>query len=794
MSSSHVSVPDATRSNLAADLTSVSFHHGTRTVLKNITLRIPAGQFLAITGPNGSGKSTLAHILTGLDHPDEGSVTLLGHRVFDSQGIAGRGEGGGQSARWDPDAYRLVRRQIGLVVQSSEDQIVTKPVQDDIAFGPENICIPSDQIGSRVSQALDQTGITPLALADPDHLSGGQQQRVAIAGAWAMRPQLIVLDEPGAMLDERGRDHVMREILRLKASGTTVVLITHLRQWAAQADRVIVLDHHHIIRDGIPSEVLHPVSSSRIQTDSRRSHSLSSRVDSSLEEPAQKPVCLRARNLGFSYAKSAHSQSGQERRWAFRGVNLDVHRGEITVITGTNGAGKSTLLTVLAGLRTPVEGSVERDRGAQIGMILQRPEQQLYAPTVIEDVLSALIDSGMPHDQALKRAHEFLKHIGLDDRSEASPWDLSGGQQRLVGIAGVLVLDPDIVMMDEPFDGLDSHARQIVADLIAQERARGKTVIVVTHDLEDLADLPVHMVRMSDLSTSSSLDSDHESASAQSVSDSDRHIALIALDPRTIAVGCLVVMASVFLINSVFGLLAGAVMVAVVQICGRVSPRVLCRRCAPFAVFIVLMALFNLFAVRTGNVMWSAGPLRMTEDGLSAAVLYSVRLLILVLIGAIVLESVGSTVVAQAISRLCEQLDEKTGHRLTHLGDCALIIQMAFRFLPLVTHEFQRIRFAQRARGTLTAQITTDSDQRHHHRSQSHHSHLKMTVQLLIPVCASVFRHARVLGIALDARCYEPGKPRTHWHQMHMGTADACAWAVLTCWIAGLIAVRVMGI
>ncbi len=785
--SSTVATPATDSHGLVAELTCVTFAYGSHIVLDHLTMRIPAGQFLAVIGPNGSGKSTLAHVLSGIDRPDLGSVTLLGHRVFDSKGIRTHN---GQTVTEDADAYKRVRRSIGFVVQSPENQIVMKPVQDDVAFGPENVCVPSSQITDRVHRSLETTGIAPLALADPDHLSGGQQQRVAIAGAWAMSPRLIVLDEPGAMLDAHGRDQVMHEIMRLKASGVAIVLVTHRRHWAMCADRVVVLKDHRIVRDGRPDDIVRSELSSRTPSASRADRSHRGRVHSGPSTAV--PVCIRAHRLGFSYS-SPHSS--EPKQWVFRGVNLTIRRGEIIVLTGDNGSGKSTLLAVLSGLRRPSEGSVEADPSARIGVIVQRPEYQFSASTVLDDVSSTLIEAGMSRENAHTRAHQLLQHMGLGDREEMSPWDLSGGQQRLAGIAGVLVADPDVVMMDEPFDGLDARARKMVAETIAHEHARGKTVIVVTHDLDDLVDLPTRMIRMADLTAHMSANrslsgpkthdsSRGETAHSHSSSHSHRRSPLAQLDPRTTVFGSLLVMASVFLIHSLIGLAFGAAMIALIQMCARMSPRALIRRSAPFPVFIVLMALFNLFAVRDGTVWVTLGPIRIMTGGLWAAVLYSVRLLMLVLIGALVLGTIGSTTCARAIASVCEQLDEKTGHRLTHLGDCALIVEMSFRFMPLVTSEFRRIRFAQRARGTA---VVPQKGRSHHH------SRVKKTVQLLIPVCTALVRRAHVLGVALDARCYEPGKQRTQWHPMRMRAIDGVAWAIIGLWLAGLIAVRVVG-
>ena len=217
-------------------------YDGSADALADFSLSVDSGQWLCILGSNGSGKSTLAGVLSGLLAPDAGEVELLGHTVF-AQGTT------------DAEAYRTARRSLGLVFQNPDDQIVTTVVADDVAFGPENLGIPAAQISRRVTRELHRVALDDYAQADPTHLSGGQKQRVAIAGALAMEPEVLVLDEPGALLDVRGRRSIMHVIERLHASGTTIVHITHFMEEALGADRVIVLDHGRIALEGTPAEV-----------------------------------------------------------------------------------------------------------------------------------------------------------------------------------------------------------------------------------------------------------------------------------------------------------------------------------------------------------------------------------------------------------------------------------------------------------------------------------------------------------------------------------------------------------
>ena len=192
----------------------VTLRYGELAALDDVSLAIPRGQRVCVLGANGSGKSTLVSVICGLLAPDEGTVELVGRHVC-------------QDGQPDLEAYRLARRKLGLVFQNPDDQIVTSVVADDVAFGPENLGLPREEIARRVGRELKRVALTGYAKADPSRMSGGQRQRVCIAGALAMEPQVLVLDEPSSLLDVRGRGAIMRVMGRLSAAGATLVHVTH---------------------------------------------------------------------------------------------------------------------------------------------------------------------------------------------------------------------------------------------------------------------------------------------------------------------------------------------------------------------------------------------------------------------------------------------------------------------------------------------------------------------------------------------------------------------------------------
>lgn len=218
----------------------VSFTYTTpeERVLRDISVEIPQGQFVCVLGANGSGKSTFSKLINALLLPDAGSVTVDGLITSDAENTF------------------TIRSRAGSVFQNPDDQIVASLVENDVAFGPENLGIPNPELRQRVENALAQVGLTGFEKRETTALSGGQKQRVAIAGVLAMEPQILIFDEASAMLDVRGRRGLMRVCKKLHAQGMTVVMITHYMEEAAEADRVLVLREGQIVLDGTPEEVL----------------------------------------------------------------------------------------------------------------------------------------------------------------------------------------------------------------------------------------------------------------------------------------------------------------------------------------------------------------------------------------------------------------------------------------------------------------------------------------------------------------------------------------------------------
>ena len=480
-------------------LAHVTLRYGDSVALDDVTLEVCRGERVCVLGANGSGKSTLASVICGLLAPDEGDVELAGHAVC-TGGVP------------DLAAYRDARRQLGLVFQNPDDQIVTSVVADDVAFGPENLGVPRAQISARVARELRRVAMEKYAHADPSRLSGGQRQRVCIAGALAMEPAVLVLDEPSSLLDVRGRAAIMRVMGRLAAAGATLVHVTHFMDEALAADRVVVMQHGHVALEGTPGEVFAAKNAQVIETLGLEMP-FEARLAVALRQagaaggaiaapgapsdekpaacvPAAEPLAILARDLGFSYGPDAQ---------ALDGVSLEVPARATTAIVGQTGSGKSTLLRLLCGLEAADAGSLtvcginaatklgRRQVRRAVGYVMQHPERQLFAQTVADDVAFGPRNQGLSAAEVERRVAHALDLVGLADRRDASPFELSGGQQRLAAIAGVLAMEPELLVLDEPTAGLDPRGRARLRALMADLAAHGVTLLQVTHSMEDAA-------------------------------------------------------------------------------------------------------------------------------------------------------------------------------------------------------------------------------------------------------------------------------------------------------------------
>ena len=503
---------------------------GEKPAFSNVSITINKGEFVLLTGPSGCGKTTLCRCFNGLiphfyNGTLEGKITVAGMDVTEHP-------------------IHEFAQHVGLVFQNPENQLFALSVEKDVAFALENLGLPREEIRRRVDWALEVTGITDLKDRAPYELSGGQQQRVAIASVLAMKPDVIVLDEPTSFLDPLSAKKIFDVIGGLnRGLGITIILVEHRLDLAARyADRIIVMDEGKIILDGKPREVFSSEEARLVGVGIPRatrlyqvlkgmgldlggvpitSEEASKMVREALTRraPSKNPLGRREAGTQVLPAGKAGSKNvievedvyytypnGVE---ALRGVSLRVREGEFVAIMGQNGAGKTTLVKHFNGLLKPTRGRVLIDgvetRGVsvarlarKVGFVFQNPDHQLFCETVEKEVAFALKNFGFDEETTRKRVDWALNILDLTEYRDVSPFMLSGGERKRVALASVLAWDPEVLILDEPTIGQDYRQKERLMNFIMQLNAQGKTVIIVTHDVEFVAECKPRVILMAE--------------------------------------------------------------------------------------------------------------------------------------------------------------------------------------------------------------------------------------------------------------------------------------------------------
>lgn len=512
----------------------------TEEILKGVDITIKKGEFIALLGRNGSGKTTFSKQLNAILRPSEGTVTV------DEMGTK------------DADKLYEIRQRVGMVFQNPDNQMVAANVEEEVAFGPENLGMESDTIVARVKQALEQVRMWKRRKTAPNHLSGGQKQRIAIAGILAMHPDYIVLDEPTAMLDPKGRKEVMEALQRLnQEQEMTVILITHDMEEAALASRVILLADGQMRFDGRPekffgadallaemgmeaplsyrvrklidSDVFEKkIGDARVEEATidkrekvaeydktgREWEASSELVDKKKNKKAEAETDEKNQDLlSLQHVSYIYSPGTAYEKVALDDVNLSLGKGEIVGLAGHTGSGKSTMIQLLNGLLKPTSGTVTFEgkdihaKGysgnylrSKVGMVFQYPEHQMICDTVWEDVAFGPSKQGLTGEACETRVEEALRFVDLPEKYyQASPLLLSGGQKRRVAIAGVLAMHPEYIILDEPAAGLDAAGKREIFDRIRRmSREQGIGVLLVSHSMEDLAEYADRIIVLDD--------------------------------------------------------------------------------------------------------------------------------------------------------------------------------------------------------------------------------------------------------------------------------------------------------
>ena len=505
---------------------------GITRALYGVSMQVKQGDLIAVLGANGSGKSTFAKHLNALLTPTEGTLYVGGMECGDHTK--------------DLD----IRKTVGMVFQNPDNQIVGNLVEEDIAFGPENLGIPTADIWNRVDEALDKTGMEAFRNQSPNHLSGGQKQRVAIAGVLAMHPKCIIFDESTAMLDPQGRRNIIDVARGLQQEyGITILLITHHMDEVLAADHVFVMKDGRIMGQGTPMEIfaqhklleecglrlpvlyqyldfleqeqiIDAVAYRNIHNVEDLITEMTRRYQKEQADQTELPNDLIdeiqvERNAGegilLNHVSYVYNKGFADERTALNDVNLHITKGEFVAVIGHTGSGKSTLMQHLNGLYTATEGTVYyngqdiadhdfsiKQLRQKVGLVFQYPEYQLFAETVEKDVCFGPENMDISKVEAQKRAYEAIEAVGLPDTIyDCSPLQLSGGQKRRVAIAGILAMQPDYLVLDEPAAGLDPYSAEKLLEMLKDLQVRqGIAIILVSHSMEEVAEYADRIVVM----------------------------------------------------------------------------------------------------------------------------------------------------------------------------------------------------------------------------------------------------------------------------------------------------------
>lgn len=536
------------------------YRHASRRAfaVRGLDLTIKAGQRVLLLGASGIGKSTILSGAAGLIGNDfvaknsaKSQQTTL---VEDADGGVSEG-----CVLVDGVPVRRARGRVGLVLQDPDAQAIFQRLGDNVAFGPENMNVPRSEIWDRVRKSLKEVGLDGLQLhRSTSHLSGGQMQRLALAGALAMQPSVLLLDEPTANLDPDGTHQIVGAVRAvLDSTHATMVLVEHHAEpWIDMIDRVVVLGLENdeaangkaannetvhdddiarvassrtvIVADGTPDEVFNRTDldfedlgiwlPERYKKNVKSSANESSVSNSSANAESSEKYyenCDPAEGYGEVLLSTKDLAISHNSEPIARHINLEFKAGQITALVGANGAGKSTLSLTLAGLLPAVSGEVvasdalaqgangtdpmkwkSPDLAKRISYVFQNPEHQFACGSVLDEVMLGPLRTGVSADEARAKAQELLKRFRLARYAKANPYTLSGGEKRRLTVAASLAAAPRVLILDEPTFGQDRKTWLQIIRLIASLRSEGVSIIVVTHDRELVEALGARLVEL----------------------------------------------------------------------------------------------------------------------------------------------------------------------------------------------------------------------------------------------------------------------------------------------------------
>ena len=504
------------------DLT-FSYSDTTHLALKKINLEVGSGEFVLMTGPSGGGKSSLCRCLNGLI-PHFYGGRISGQVVVEGLDTL-------------KHSTKELATRVGFVFQDPENQLVSMDVEREVAFGLENLAFPRNLIAKRVEESLDTLGIANLRYRQLSELSGGEKQKVAIASVLALHPSILILDEPTSELDPKGAEEVLSAITRLNGElGLTVILVEHRLDRVLQyADRLIALNEGTVAIDGKVSNITanhyrelsaigvgippvvrlfqelrkRDVSIDELPLTVKEGRAILKRTlenNASLpdirwdnKEETGKPL-VEIERLWYAYPSGLT---------ALKNVNLKIDEGEFIAIMGRNASGKTTLVKHFNRLLIPTKGKIKvagtdtkettiAEMARKVGFVFQNPNDHLFADTVYDEVVFTLKNLGFNDREMGLRTDEVLEEFHLTEYKDHYPRSLSGGEKQRVALASVLAAKPKILILDEPTRGMEYRLKSELMRLLEEYRSQGNTVVLVTHDVEIVAEYAERVILLSE--------------------------------------------------------------------------------------------------------------------------------------------------------------------------------------------------------------------------------------------------------------------------------------------------------
>ena len=482
----------------------VSFtYEGAETpAIENIHLKVRTGEVVLITGPSGAGKTTLCSCLNGL-------VPQFHNGVLKGQVLV-------KGKDTKKTRVGVLSSLVGLVFQDPESQLISPTVADEIAFGPENLAVPRDEIIKRVEESLEIARLKGFEEREPHNLSGGEQQACAIAAIFAMYPEIYVMDEPTSNLDPLGTQHVLSMIVKVaKERGKTLLIAEHkLEEILPLVDRVVIMDRGQIVRDGMVEGTLSKGDIEHVFIRPplvRLAEKLQLEAQPLIAEQFYPALTQKYKLNGLTVDERPtaekkdkgepvieirglhHSYDGINA--ALNGVDLTIYRGELLSILGRNGSGKTTLVKHINGLLKPAEGSVivlgqdttqttTAQLAKKVGFCFQNPNHQMITFVVKDELALGPKSLGLDKEEIERRSLEALEFVGMAGQMEADVMALGKGQKQRLALASVLTMKPEILIIDEPTTGQDPQMTEDIFEIIRRLNEEGTTVLVITHKFD----------------------------------------------------------------------------------------------------------------------------------------------------------------------------------------------------------------------------------------------------------------------------------------------------------------------